>query len=192
MAKSRFSRSRSRPGRFFVYLLAGAFVLGVGGMAAEHGGPTFNGTLVAKSANKPAPPAPKPNNHNSSNLQTVAQSQATHTTVPPNGTIPPNSTCTTSKNGDHTKCTSSDGSVTKDAGGGCPAYGSTSNAHGNQVKCQKAPHNPQPTQCWWSQTEINNHNGDTKTEWKVYNDKDHGNGKNDPKQDKCEASGDAG
>ena len=195
MAKSRFNRRRTRPGRFFVYLLAGAFVLALGGVAAEHGGPTFNGALVAKSA-KPAPPAPAPSKNNnqastqsSPNLQTSSGvvSNTSSDTVPPSA-----NQCTTHSNKQgtdtHTKCTASDGSA---AGGttSCPQYSQQTNQGPDKVRCQKNNH-PQPTQCWWSTTDTHTHNGvtTTNTQWRVYNDKEHPNG-NEPKNERCEASG---
>jgi len=198
VSESRFKRRGPRPIRLFTYLMAGVLVLGVGGLAAEHGGPNFNGALVAGKT-KPAPPAPKPshnnqtpNNNASTNQQTSSAEQGSSTTDPPVST---SKQCTTHSNKDgsdtHSKCTQADGNATGNQS--CPAYGAPSSKD-NQVKCQKDDH-PKPGQCWWSTTDTHTHtdkNGNTvtttKTEWKVSNDKDK-SGHNDQNKEHCEASG---
>jgi hypothetical protein len=190
VAKSRFNRRGPRPGRFLVYVLAGALVLALGGLAAEHGGPNFNGALVAGKAksSQPAPPAPKPNNSQVSSNQASSDAKTTPTTSTTCSTAPAGSQCHVDKNGNgHVRTTSDAMTYPPNQPADCPAKGAKQNPQ-NKVHCQNPPKN-QPDACYYKQTNTQYKNGQatkTDTQYKVQKDKDN---KKDQKNEKCEASG---
>ena len=161
MAKSRFKKKS--PGRLLTYLSAGVLVLGIGGIAAEHGGPTISGSLVAakaQPASQPAPPAPapaakpKPGGGGPGGGPSGGGGAGANHTPPPSGNPGP-----------------------------CPG-GTTLDSHGHPECPSHTPNHFPPGACW-----AQNKNGD----YHIYNDNDtNGKGqvkKRDQKNEKCEASG---